>query len=375
MKITAKYIISLSVAAAAVAVGQTPAPSSNALSPTDIARKFGMRNIRVHDPSTIVKCGDEYYISATGAPMFHSKDLTTWTAGVGPTVGLTMAWPAEARSSRGAGSRGNPAGAPPAATNSAAGAGASARGGRGGGGGGGDFWAPDIIKVKDKYFVFLSTSSFGVNNSAIGVISSPTLNPADPAYKWTDGGLIVKSDTLDDFNCIDPAALCDTDGRLWLCFGSFWGGIRLIELNPDTGRRIAPNSPMYHIAHFDSIEASYIYKHDNYYYLFVNWGMCCRGANSTYNMRIGRSESITGPYLDKEGKDIATGGGTSFMNIVEGPLVGFGHAGIIQVGDKYFISSHVESNASGAAPENAGTLSIRPLTWDAQGWPVAGQWD
>jgi arabinan endo-1,5-alpha-L-arabinosidase len=340
MKIAAIYPIALT-ALATFGMGQAPpATGGTALSPADVARKMGMRNIRVHDPSTIVKCGDEYYVYATGMPMFHSKDLINWTAGVSPTAGLSLSWPAEVR------------------------------GGRGGGG----YWAPDVIMVKDKYFIFLSASAFGVNTSGIGVISSPTLNPDDSAYKWSDGGLVVKSETRDEFNCIDPAAFYDTDGKLWLCFGSFWGGIKLIELNPDTGRRIAPNSPMYHLAHFDSIEAAYLYKHDNNYYLFVNWGMCCRGANSTYNMRIGRSQNVTGPYVDKEGKLMAIGGGTSFMDISDGPLIGFGHAGIIQVGDKYYISSHVEANNSGAV-ENGGTFSIRPLTWDSQGWPVAGKWD
>jgi arabinan endo-1,5-alpha-L-arabinosidase len=371
MKLHARTLLSLSVLTAVIVAGITlgqsqATPAAGTPAPTDIARQMGMRNINVHDPSTIVQCGDEYYLYPTGAAMFHSKDLITWALGTSPTAGLAQSWPAAARSGW----------TPPASVpdTGAAPAPAAGRGGRGGGGGG-SVWAPDVIKVKDKFFIFLSTSSFGVNNSAIGVISSPTLNPADPAYKFTEGGLIVRSDTRDDFNCIDPAALYDTDGRLWLSFGSFWGGIKLIELNPDTGLRIAPNSPMYHIAHFDSIEASYIYKHDNYYYLFVNWGMCCRQANSTYNMRIGRSPKITGPYLDKAGKDMAVGGGTNFMDIRYGPLVGNGHAGIIQVGDKYFISSHVESNASGAGPANSGTLSIRPLTWGAGGWPVAGTFD
>ncbi len=385
-----RSLLTMSVLAATVAVGialgqapATPAGGAPATGPTpkDIARQMGMRNVGVHDPSTIVKCGNEYYLYPTGASMFHSQDLITWAQGASPTAGLTQSWPAAARSGWTPPARGAAAPTPAPATGTAS-APAPGRGARGGGGG--SFWAPDVIKVKDQYFIFLSTSGFGVNNSAIGVISSPTLNPADPNYKFTEGGLIVRSDTRDDFNCIDPAALYDDDGKLWLAFGSFWGGIRLLELNPDTGLRLAPDSPMYHIAHFDSIEAPYIYKHDGKYFLFVNWGMCCRQATSTYNMRVGRADKITGPYLDKEGQDMATGGGTNFMDIHYGPkvgngyaIVGNGHAGIIQVAGKFYISSHVESNASGnpANTPGGGTLSIRPLTWDDKGWPVAGMWE
>jgi arabinan endo-1,5-alpha-L-arabinosidase len=120
---------------------------------------------------------------------------------------------------------------------------------------------------------------------------------------------------------------------------------------------------MTNIAHFDSIEGPYIYKHDGKYFLFVSMGMCCRGAASTYNTRVGRADKITGPYRDKEGKEMLLGGGTPFL-ATEGSLIGPGHAGIIQVGDKYFYSCHYESTGGG------GTFAVRPLTWDAQGWPV-----
>ena len=232
------------------------------------------------------------------------------------------------------------------------------------------FSGTDLIKVMDKYFLFVSSSAFGVNTSVIGVLSNPTLDPADPAYKWTDGGMIVKSEQKDDFNCIDPTALYDSDGRLWLSFGSFWSGIKLIELNPDTGLHIAPDSPMYSLAHWDSIEASYIYKHANYYYLFASYGLCCRGVNSTYHTRVGRPQKITGPYYDKVGKDMLLGGGSIFLD-TEKPFIGPGHAGIVEDNGKYYISCHFyDGTANGASK-----LSVRPLTWGADGWPVAGNAD
>ncbi len=298
----------------------------------DLLRKNGVRNATVHDPSTIIKCNDTYYVFYTGndCPSWQSKDLFTWTNG-GPALPSTPPWVSE-----------------------------EVPGFRGGG-----FWAPDIIKVKDKYLLFYSASAFGVNTSTIGSASNPTLDRNDAAYKWTDEGKVVTSHTNDDFNAIDPAAILDTDGKLWLAFGSFWSGIQLIELDLNTGLRL-PGTPMTTIAHWDSIEGSYIYKHDGKYYLFVSMGMCCRGANSTYNTRVGRSDNIKGPYVDKNGKAMLDGGGSPFLATV-GNLIGPGHAGIIQVGDKYYYSCHYESTGGG------GTLSVRPLTWDAQGWPVPGE--
>ncbi|HEY4329056.1 MAG TPA: family 43 glycosylhydrolase, partial [Phycisphaerae bacterium] len=187
MQIRTKSLVSWCVLAAAVAAGAAMGQAGPTGTAQEISRKMGMRNINVHDPSTIVQCGDEYYLYATQMPMFHSKDLVNWTRGPSPISG-TLPWTVDAV------------------------------GGRGNNGGGG-FWAPDVIKVKDKYLLFVSISSFGVNTSGIGVMSSPTLDPNDPKYKWTDGGMVVRSQTKDDFNCIDPAALLDTDGKLWLSFG------------------------------------------------------------------------------------------------------------------------------------------------------------
>src|SRR5437764_5716285 len=165
--------------------------------------------------------------------------------------------------------------------------------------------------------------------SAIGLATNPTLEPDDPAYHWTDQGLVVRTQDGDGYNAIDPSLFHDTDGSLWLTFGSFWSGIKLIQLDPVTGKRIAPDFKPAPIAYNESIEASYLCKHDNYYYLFVNWGSCCRGTNSSYNIRIGRSKTITGPYLDKAGLDMLKAGGSVFLATTNGPLFGPGHAGTL----------------------------------------------
>lgn len=205
-----------------------------------------------------------------------------------------------------------------------------------------------------------------MNTSAIGLVTNPTLDSSDPSYAWTDQGIVVESHAADVFNTIDPSVMQDTDGSLWLAFGSFWSGIKLIQLDPKTEKRITPDSPIYSIAYHDPIEAACLSRHNNNYYLFVNWGFCCRGTNSTYNIRVGRSSKITGPYLDQEGKDLAQGGGTLFL-ATEGTFIGPGHAGIFHDGEVDYLSCHFyDRNRGGSA-----ALSVRRLTWAADDWPMA----
>jgi arabinan endo-1,5-alpha-L-arabinosidase len=340
-----------------------------------VINQLGSRGVRVHDPSTIIKDKDEYWVFYTGGgvPSYHSKDLVTWEPG--PRIfNSNPPWLAQVvppgqgrRGGRGA------ATAPSATGPSTGPASAAARGrGRGFGGGIASFWAPDVVKVGDQYMVFFSYSAFGRNTSAIAVATNPTLNPDDPNYKWTDQGIVVQSRTEDDFNTIDPTVQLDDDGKLWLAFGSFWSGIKLVQLDPKTGKRLDPDGKLYPLAHYRSIEAAEIYPHDGYYYLMVDWGLCCRGLDSTYEMRVGRSRQITGPYLDKDGKDMLTGGGSPLL-ATDGAFVGPGHPGIFQDGGKFYMSMHFY-DGSGSSNGTGGTLAIRPLTWDAQGWPVVGKW-
>jgi arabinan endo-1,5-alpha-L-arabinosidase len=294
--------------------------------------RLGSRNVRVHDPSTIVRCQDEYWLFYTGRgiPSFHSRDLIHWEPG--PHV-FTNALPwVRTAVPRNWGGR--------------------------------DFWAPDVIHLGDRYLIYFSASSFGRNTSAIGLATNPTLDPNDPTFHWTDRGIVVQSNPEEDFNTIDPAVAQDAEGNLWLAFGSFWSGIKLIQLDPVTGKRIAPDSPIYSLAHSSSIEAACIYLHHGSYFLFVDWGMCCRGTNSTYNIRVGRSDKITGPYRDKTGTDLLLGGGSPLVGSV-GPFIGPGHAGIVRVGQADWLSCHFYDGTRHGSP----TLALLPLHWDADGWP------
>ncbi len=252
------------------------------------------RGIVTRDPSDIVKCKDEYWVFYTGrgVPSYHSKDLVKWERG--PAVFATApAWiartvPDNRRMS---------------------------------------YWAPDVMKVGDRYLLYYAVSSMGKMTSAIGLATNATLDPKDPAFHWTDEGVVTRTQEGDNYNAIDPSVFQDTDGSLWLVFGSYWSGIKLMQLDPKTGKRIAPESPMHSLAYNESIEASYLCRHDGYYYLFVNWGSCCQGPKSTYNIRIGRSRSVTGPYVDRAGVDMMQRGGSVFLGTTNGPLIGPGHAG------------------------------------------------
>ncbi|TAL00993.1 MAG: arabinan endo-1,5-alpha-L-arabinosidase [Verrucomicrobia bacterium] len=287
-------------------------------------------DIEIHDPSTIVNCGDEYRVFGTGRGIFsrHSKDLVHWEAG--PKVfEQSPLWTTDV---------------------------APRNFGR--------FWAPDVIKLRDRYLLYYSVSSWGSRESAIALATSPTLDSAAPNYGWQDRGIVVRTTTNSNHNAIDPSVMQDRDGRLWLAFGSYWTGIKLIELDPATGLRIATNSPMYSLASHESIEAACLHQRGNFYYLFVNWGQCCRGTNSTYEIRVGRSENITGPYLDRDGKDLMKSGGTLFLGTA-GARIGPGHAGILTVNGKDFVSFHFYNPAN----RGRGTLAIEPLHWTADGWP------
>ena len=292
---------------------------------------FGSRGVHVHDPSTIVKYGQEYWTFYTGrgVPSYHSKDLVKWESG------------------------------PPVFTNAPAWTDQAVPGHRGS-----YFWAPDIIHLGDRYFLYYSVSTFGKRVSAIGLAANPTLDPNDPKFQWTDLGPVIQSTETNNFNTIDPAIFQDANGKLWLAFGSFWSGIKLIQLDAKTGKRAAADSPMYSLAHNDSIEASYIYRHDEFYYLFVNWGLCCRGTNSTYEIRVGRSKEITGPYYDADGVDMLADGGTPFLK-ASGPFIGPGHAGIISENGTNWFSCHFYDGTR----HGLSTLAILELRWQTNGWP------
>ena len=230
----------------------------------------------------------------------------------------------------------------------------------------GHLWAPDVIKLKDTYFLYYSISSFGKQTSAIGLATGKTLDPDSTDWAWTDKGPVITSNERSDFNAIDPAIFQDDDGSLWMSWGSFWNGLYLVQLDPKTGKLLDPNKKPVQLAWAEKIEAPFIHKRGDFYYLFINHGICCRGLNSTYDIRIGRSKKITGPYLDKEGLDLKTGGGTIILK-TDGDRIGPGHASILKRNGKEFLAYHYYSKPH----RGSSRFALAPLTWN-KGWPVIG---
>lgn len=294
--------------------------------------------IEIHDPSTIVKHGDHYYVFGTGRNIISrsSPDRVYWTNG--PRVFQS----------------------PPAWTV------------RSVPGFQDTFWAPDIVRVNGKYHLYYSVSTWGSQVSAIGLVTNPTLDPKDPAYAWTDQGPVIESRVGSPYNTIDPSLILDGKGDLWMAFGSYWNGIYLVQLDPGTGKRISTNSPVTRLAFNSSIEAAGIKQRGNYFYLFVNWGSCCVGVNSTYHMRIGRSTSITGPYLDRNGVNLANNGGSVFLEGT-GKYAGPGHAAFFTEDGRDWMSYHYyDAGSWSIGYRNYGTarFDIVPLTWSSDGWPA-----
>ena len=292
-------------------------------------------SLGIHDPSTVIQCNGRYYVFATGQGIASKSSANKEYWITGPSVFAT----------------------PPAWTTSAV------------PGFTGNFWAPDVIYFNGLYHLYYSCSTFGSQISAIGLVTNPTLDPDDPTYLWTDQGVVIQSTTGNAYNCIDPSVAFDASGNLWMAFGSFWNGIYMVRLDATTG--LLHSTPTltwlaFNNASGDPIEASCIFYRGGYYYLFVDWGTCCAGINSTYNIRIGRSSSITGPYLDRAGVDMRAGGGTLFLKTT-GKYIGPGHVGILdEGGTNYFFGYHYyDANVNGTP-----TYDLEPLSWTSDGWPA-----
>ncbi len=231
-------------------------------------------------------------------------------------------------------------------------------------------WAPDIHKFGGRYWLYYSISEFGKNNSAIGLTSSTGIFQGD----WREDGVVVFSrKNFETFNAVDPSLAIDADGNPWLSFGSYFDGIHIVRLDPQTMKPVS-GEPYTTIARRQSdlgLEGSTVIYANGFYYLFVAVDICCNGKVSTHKIAYGRSKKITGPYAGKE-SDLAN----TVSNMMTGSLTifergddrwaGMGGPFIYRRGDGWIIARHGYDKNMGGVPK----IRISDLYWDTEGWPT-----
>lgn len=314
--------------------------------PRRMMQSFTTDTPMVHDPVMALE-DSTYHVFATGMGIQHmtSKDRKTWTVKAEPVMTVIPKWTQD-----------------------------SVPGFRN------HVWAPDVIKWHGRWWLSYSCSTFGKNGSSIGLLSTRSLSfPI-----WNDEGCIVTSkDKRDNWNAIDPNFIIDDNDQPWLVWGSFWDGIQLVRLDttmhiaagekPRTIARRYPKgfktsepNPTSKFAGTNAIEAPFIFKHGGYYYLFVSWDYCCRGAKSNYRVAVGRSKNVAGPYLDRNGKDMAEGGGNLFIEGDKKDFEAAGHCAAYTFGNEDIFVCHGYS----IAHKGASILIQKPISWTSDGWPT-----
>ena len=324
-----------------------------AASPLGAQAPLPAREVPIHDPVMFRQDGT-YYIFATGPgiAVWSSPDRASWTRQK-PVFDTPPAWTVQAVPTfRGA------------------------------------FWAPDISFFAGQYYLFYAVSAFGKNTSCIGVATNATLDPRAANFKWVDRGKVIESvPGATNWNAIDPNIIAADDGTAYMAFGSFWDGIKLARLTPDrlrvadplgslptiASRKTDPGAPNPSAppgnpidAGGNAIEAPFIFRHGDFYFLFASIDYCCRGPKSNYKMIIGRSGAIAGPYVDEAGAPLARGGGTILL-AGDSKWYGVGHNGVNTFDGADYIVFHGydASDAHGRSK-----LRIERLRWTADGWPV-----
>ena len=273
----------------------------------------------IHDPSTIAECDGKYYTFGTGSGGLISEDGWSWESGAV----------------------------------------------RPGGGA-----APDVLKIGDRYLVGYSATGGGLGGGHAGrilVMWNKTLDPNSPDFKYSDPIEVAHSEMDEDCDAIDIGLFLDpTTGRLWCTYGTYFGAIRMVELDPKTGERVKGNIEK-DVA--IDCEASTMIYHNGWYYLLGTHGTCCDGVNSTYNIVCGRSRNVTGPFYDNMGRDMMAVGGKMVI-AAENRRIGAGHFGrtIVTEGvEKMSLHWEADMDQSGRS-----VLAIRPIVW-VNDWPVSGE--
>ena len=240
-------------------------------------------------------------------------------------------------------------------------------------------WAPDIFYMNGEYRVYYCVSEFGVRNSAIGYQSTTSIVPGSTGYGWKDHGHVFHTKQgTDSYNAIDADVVKDTEGNYWMAFGSFGLGIQLIKLDATTGYQASDDKTVYNIARRTSKESGgaeegpSLIEHNGQYFLFTAWDKCCQqGANieqTTYKTAYGRADKVTGPYKDRAGYNMATGGGTILLERY-GRYVGPGGGEAFQDLNRVrFVHHYYDLNG-----DKYNHIHIRDVVFTEDNWAEMGQ--
>jgi arabinan endo-1,5-alpha-L-arabinosidase len=311
------------------AAGGAGAPTLPPLEPAVLATTGATQ--QVHDPF-IAKDGGTYYLFSTGIGIGvrTSTDLLAWK-GAGSVFASKPSWITTT-------DPGNP----------------------------NHLWAPEVRYFGGKFHLYYSASRFGSKQSCIGHATRASLGSGPD---WVDDGEALLCSNLGgnqhDYNAIDPSPFEGEDGQIWLAFGSFWGGLKLVRLDED-GRRDGPDFFSLATRANTAVEAPQLHYRAPYYYLFESVDSCCQGVNSTYKIMVGRASDVEGPYVDVAGGSLAEGAGSLVLSggaRWRGP----GHNAILVDGARTYNVYHSYDADSNGVP----TLRIADLTWTDDGWPIS----
>lgn len=241
-------------------------------------------------------------------------------------------------------------------------------------------WAPEVYAANGRFRMYYSVSTWGHRLSYIGMAEA-----SHPEGPYEQRGAVIRTTEASPVNAIDAGLIEDAaTGELYMNYGSFWGGIRQIHLDPATGLRLEgeqddPGRPLWRRHH--SVDRAIegcceMYNPDTgYYYLFVSYD----STVTDYNVRVARSRCVSGPFVDHRGVPVlhtATG--------VEPDAVGLkivdcyqfedhpgwistGHNGLLRDGERHFISFHARR---GDHPKWPTVQHIHLMLFDRDGWPV-----
>jgi len=305
----------------------------------------------VHDPFIFLD-GKVSYLFGTGdgVSVYRSEDLMEWTAGGqrGRVYQTTPTWAQKIVSRRPAGGKGGP-----------------------------DQWSPSVYFFNNKFHLYTCVGVFGTNDMAIGLSTNTTLDPTDAAYKWVNHGVVIESrPQVDDFAAMTAHVVEEPQGAFWLLYGGNFSGVKLVRLNPATGKPMPGEKPTSLASRPRGgafqvgpvVEGPFLFHRGEYWYLFVSFDNCCKGVESTYNIRVGRSRNITGPFNDRASQPLTAGGGTTLLRSYDN-VKGPGSNQVITVGgNEYFIHHYYDADRNGSP-----RLGVRQILWAEDGWPLLGE--